>query len=650
MIANRFTIPVTLLAALTLAACEPPVIDYTGPIAQWPVYGAVEGGGRYSPATQITPANVEHLEVAWQFHTGHWPEKKSGMVPSSFQLTPIVADGVMYVCTPFNEVIALDAETGGVKWRYDPQVDPTGGWLVVCRGVSTWVDPLRSDDSVCKRRIIAPTIDARLISLDAATGETCDDFGLNGELNLRKGVGDVKPGEYGVTSAPLIIEDMIVTGAFVLDNRRVDAPAGVIRAFDIRSGELRWAWDPIPPDRVAQVAAGEDPRFHRGTTNAWSTLSVDADLGLIYVPTGNTSPDYYGALREGLDYYSSSVVALEVATGKVRWSYQTVHHDVWDYDVPSQPTLFDMRTPDGKIVPALVQTTKMGFVFFLDRRTGEPIFPVEERPVPQTGGVPEEKLAATQPYPTKPPPIHPLELSPDEAFGITEWDREDCQRQIAALDNQGMYTPPSINGAVSYPAYSGGANWGSPAVDPERQIVVINTVRVAAGIKLIPRDQVDEAAAGGLIIEPQDGTPYAFVRWPLLSPIGIPCSPPPWGTLVAIDATEGEILWHIPIGSLRDMAPFPFWFEWGVPNKGGPIMTASGLVFLASTTDNFIRAFESETGAEVWKHRLPAGGQATPMTYRAGPRSKQFVVIAAGGHGLMNTTPGDSIVAFALPD
>lgn len=654
MIANRSIVAALLLGLLcTLgpASCDlPPRIDYTGPTAEWPVYGAAEGGGRYSVADQITPENVRQLEVAWEFHTGHWPEKKSGALPSSFQLTPIVADGVMYVCTPFSEVIALDAETGAEKWRYDPDVDPTGGFLVTCRGVSTWVDPLRADDSVCKRRIIAPTIDARLIALDAATGETCDDFGLNGEVNLRTGIEDAYPGEYGVTSAPLIVEDMVVTGAFVLDNIRVDAPPGVVRAFDIRSGELRWAWDPIPPDRQARVAAGEPRHYHRGTANVWSTLSVDRELGLIYVPTGNTSPDYYGAERKGLDYYSSSVVALEIETGRVRWNFQTVHHDVWDYDVPSQPTLFDMRKPDGTVVPALVQTTKMGLVFFLDRRTGEPIFPVEERPVPQTGAVPEETLSPTQPFPTKPPPIHPLEISPDDAFGLTEWDRADCRRQFEALDNEGLYTPPSVRGTMNYPGYTGGANWGSPAVDPQRQIVVINTVRVASAIKLIPRAEVEAAAAAGFNIEPQTGTPYAFARWPILSPLGMPCSKPPWGALVGIDASAGEILWHIPVGSLRDLAPFPIWFNWGVPTKGGPIVTASGLIFFGGTTDNFIRAFSTETGRELWKHRLPAGGQATPMTYRAGKRSKQFVVIAAGGHSLMGTKPGDSIVAFALPD
>jgi quinoprotein glucose dehydrogenase len=372
-------------------------------------------------------------------------------------------------------------------------------------------------------------------------------------------------------------------------------------------------------------------------------------LGLVYVPTGNTSPDYFGGQRDGQDYYSSSVVALDVATGEVRWRFQTVHHDIWDYDVPSQPTLFEMRRPDGSIVPALVQTTKMGLVFFLDRRTGEPIFPVEERPVPQHGAVPEETLAPTQPFPTKPPPIHPLSLRPEEAFGFTEWDSASCRRQIEALLNDGIYTPPSLQGSVNFPSYSGGANWGGVGVDPERQIVIVNTLRAASGIKLIARDEVPAAIEAGYNVEPQIGTPYAFARWLLLSPLGIPCNPPPWGTLVAIDASKGEILWHVPVGSLRDLAPFPMWFEWGVPTLGGPTVTATGLTFLAATTDNFIRAFDTMTGKELWRHRLPAGGQATPMTYRLHTRGKQYVVIAAGGHGLMRTTPGDWIVAFALP-
>jgi quinoprotein glucose dehydrogenase len=484
--ALRAVVPV---AVALLASCADPVdLDIGGAPADWPNYGGGAGGGHYSAATQITPDNVHRLEVAWRFRTGHWPEKKSGELPSSFELTPIVADGTMYLCTPFNEVIALDAETGREKWRYDPGVDPSGAYIVTCRGVSTWFDRSRAFDSACKRRIFVATLDARLLALDAADGQPCDDFGLNGTVDLTEGVGDTKPGEYGVTSAPLVIDDAIVTGSLVLDNIRVDAPSGVVRAFDARSGELRWAWDPVAPNEKTDAAAG----FRRGTANSWSTLSGDPDLGLVYVPTGNTSPDYFGGQRDGQDYYSSSVVALDVATGEVRWRFQTVHHDIWDYDVPSQPTLFEMRRPDGSIVPALVQTTKMGLVFFLDRRTGEPIFPVEERPVPQHGAVPEETLAPTQPFPTKPPPIHPLSLRPEEAFGFTEWDSASCRRQIEALLNDGIYTPPSLQGSVNFPSYSGGANWGGVGVDPERQIVIVNTLRAASGIKLIARDEVPE--------------------------------------------------------------------------------------------------------------------------------------------------------------
>jgi quinoprotein glucose dehydrogenase len=636
-----------------LVGCDEPVDQQVGgPLADWPHYGASLGGGHHCAATQITPANVHRLEIAWEYHTGHHASKKAGRLPSSFQVTPIVVDSTMYLCTPFNEVIALDAASGAEKWRYDPDVDPSENWIVTCRGVATWLDPSRANDSLCKRRIIAPTLDARLIALDAASGEPCDDFGINGEIDLKRGIGQTYPGEYAVTSAPLVVGDAVVTGAFVLDNIRVDAPSGVVRAFSARSGELRWAWNPVAPDGENPVERpiGAAAEYRRGTPNAWSTLSADPSLGLVYVPTGNASPDYYGALRDGSDYYSSSVVALDLETGKVRWRYQTVHHDVWDYDVPSQPTLFDLRRPDGSVVPALVQTTKMGLVFFLDRRTGEPIFPVEERPVPQDGAVAEERLSATQPFPTKPPPIHPLTLGADEAFGLTEWDRADCRRQIEALRNDGLYTPPSLQGSIAYPGYSGGANWGGPAVDAQRQIVVINTIRVAAAIRLIERADVAQAVERGLVVEPQNGTPYAFTRWNLLSPLGMPCNPPPWGTLVAIDASRGEILWHIPVGSLRDRAPFPFWFEWGVPTKGGPTVTASGLTFLAATTDDFIRAFDTRNGRELWRHRLPAGGQATPMSYRLHPRGKQYVVVAAGGHGLLGTTQGDSIVAFALPD
>jgi quinoprotein glucose dehydrogenase len=420
----------------------------------------------------------------------------------------------------------------------------------------------------------------------------------------------------------------------------------VVRAYDARNGQLRWAWDPV----VEASGAGSDGparQYRRGTANAWSILSVDPERGLVFVPTGNAPPDYYGGERDGLDYYSSSVIALDAGTGELVWRFQTVHHDLWDLDVPAQPTLFDFGAGPAAL-PALVQATKMGHLFFLNRATGAPIFPVEERPVPQ-GGVPGETLAPTQPFPTRPEPLHPAFLAPEDAFGFTPWDRGKCREAISALRNEGMFTPPSLQGSVMYPSPGGGSNWGGVAIDRERRLLLANTSRTAFSVRLIPRAQVaGQGEWDPLAISPMHGTPYVVETKPLLSPIGVPCSPPPWGVLTAIDIDSGEIRWEVPLGSTRDLAPFPFWFDIGVPNMGGPIVTASGLTFVAATTDNFLRAFDTETGEELWKGRLPAGGQATPMTYRTRRDGRQFVVIAAGGHGMLGTTQGDSLVAFAL--
>jgi len=619
-------------------------LDPTGPVAGWPEYGGSKGGGHYSPLRQITKQNIDRLEIAWTYHTGDVATGPGAK--SSFQATPILVEDTLYFCTPFNRVVALDAETGVERWSFDPKLDASALYLLNCRGVSFWKDTKRSDGGVCSERIFMGTLDARLIALDRESGTPCEDFGVGGEVDLRSGIGDTAPGEYGVTSPPAVIGDQVVVGTLVLDNMRADAPGGVVRAYDARTGTLRWAWDPKLPSE-AELPEGEQIRYRRGTANAWSILSVDPERGRVFVPTGNAPPDYFGGAREGLDHYSSSVIALDAASGELAWRFQTVHHDLWDYDVPAQPTFFDFVGGDG-VVPALVQTTKMGHVFFLSRASGEPLFPVEERPVPQ-GPVPGETLSATQPFPTRPPPLHPAGLQPEDAFGLTPWDRGRCRARIASLRHDGIFAPPGLEGTVLYPGPGGGPNWGGVAIDAERNLLVVNSQRLPFSVRLIPRDESKQAMkwdpAG---LSPMAGTPYMVETLPLLSPLGIPCSPPPWGVLTGIDLTSGEIRWEVPLGTTRDLAPFPFWVRLGVPNMGGPIVTASGLVFIAATTDDFLRAFDSTSGEELWKGRLPAGGQATPMTYRLREAGRQFVVIAAGGHGILGTTLGDSLVAFAL--
>ncbi|MDH3686433.1 MAG: pyrroloquinoline quinone-dependent dehydrogenase [Myxococcales bacterium] len=633
-----------LFVALALCGCPAPEpLDVSGPVAGWPVYGGDAGGSRHSPLTQITPANVGRLEPAWVHHAG-LPEAGGTLLPA-VQTTPILVGDALTFCTPRDVVISVDAETGAERWRFDPELDTDGIYVLNCRGVSSWTD-LTAPVGACRTRILLGTLDARLFALDAATGRPCPRFGTAGAIDLRAGIGDVQPGEYGVTSPPLVAGDLVVVGTMVLDNRRRDAPGGVVRAYDARTGALAWAWDPVPPNERKVRESGE---YTRGTTNAWSILSFDPALGLVYVPTGNTSPDYYGGDRNGLDHYSSSVVALDASTGKPRWHFQTVHHDVWDYDVPSQPVLFDFPVAGGS-VPALVQATKLGHLFVLDRATGEPLLPVHERPVPGAG-VPGEALSPTQPFPEA-PSLHPTRLGPEDAWGLTPWDRAACRRQIGELRSEGLFTPPSLEGSIQYPGMLGGSNWGSVSVDPDRGLLIANTSRAATKIRLIPREEFDARFPEGpptFGFEPQEGTPYALERGPLLSPLGAPCSPPPWGVLSGVDLATGKILWERPLGTTRDLAPWPFWLALGTPNQGGPLTTASGVTFVGATTDHFLRAFDTATGEELWRGRLPTGGHATPMTYRLRPEGQQFVVIAAGGHALLGTPPGDALVAFALP-
>jgi quinoprotein glucose dehydrogenase len=650
------------MSALLVAGCSEPLeIDYSGPIAQWRAYGGDPGGSRSSPLTQITKENVDALEIAWVYNTGDVDDGTETELGTAFQNTPILVDDTLYVCTPRNKVVALDANTGAERWVFDSEVDTEGMYIVACRGVSHGVDEKLRDGDPCREKIYMGTLDARMIAIDGKTGSLCPGFGNDGVIDLADGIGNRYPGEYGVTSPPALIDGLLVTGALVLDNIRVDAPGGVVRAYDASSGALRWSWDPLPPGESfieTTDETGEQVRYRRGTTNAWSVLSVDHERGLVFVPTGNTAPDYYGGQREGLDYYSSSLVALDAATGEVRWHFQTVHHDVWDYDVPAQPVLFDFPGEsgpgEGGMIPAIAQTTKLGHLFLLNRETGVPIFPVEERAVPITG-VASEVLSPTQPFPTRPAPLHPQTLTPDDAWGFTPWDRGKCREKIESLGYDGPFTPPSTEGWIQYPSYFGGSNWGSLAVDSKRKLMVLNMSRVAAELTLVTRKEADEELAAtnrereGPDNEPQLGTPYAVRRTFLVSPLGIPCSPPPWGVLMGVDYSTGEVRWEVPFGTTEDLAPVPIGLKLGVPNQGGPIVTASGLVFIAASMDDYLRAFDSDTGEELWKGRLPAGGQATPLTYRTSEQQRQFVVIAAGGHAMMGTRLGDAVVAFALP-
>jgi quinoprotein glucose dehydrogenase len=652
---RRGRLTLALLAAL---ACMPRASDPgpAGPAAprrasEWPSYGGDPGGRRYTLLAQVTRENVERLEVAWTYHTGDVSDGKGAVrSTTTFEATPILVDGTLFLCTPMNRVIALDPLTGAERWSYDPGIDLSGryGNQLVCRGVAAWLDPARAQGESCRRRIFTATNDARLIALDAATGAPCADFGEGGEIPLGPGAGPQRwRGEYQVTSPPTPIGDVVVVGSAISDNQHVDAPSGVVRGFDARSGALRWAWDLAPPGFERGGGATSEAGHALGTPNVWAPMAADEERGLVFVPTGNPMLDYYRGQNPQMSHYGSSVVALRGATGERVWSFQTVHHDLWDYDVPAQPTLVTLRR-DGRELPALVQTTKMGLLFVLDRETGEPILPVEERPVPQDGA-PGERLSPTQPFPVATPPLVRHSLAPDDAWGVAFFDRRACREKIASLRYEGIYTPPTLQGTLVLPGNAGGSNWGGIAVDPERQIALANVSELAFVVRLVPRDEF-----AGLVrasprqeLSPQDGAPYALLREPLLSPLDLPCTPPPWGSLAAVDLVSGERLWQVPIGTTADLLPIPLHLKLGTPNLGGPLATASGLVFLGAAMDDYLRAFDVETGEELWRGRLPAGGQATPMSYES--EGRQFVVIAAGGHGRMGTRLGDSVVAFALP-
>jgi quinoprotein glucose dehydrogenase len=624
------------------------------PASDWPAYGRDPGGSRFSPLAQINRTNVKNLKVAWIYRTGDLSDGRNARSSSSFQCTPLFVDGTLYLITSFNRVIALDPVTGKERWVFDPHIDLRRGYdnQLNSRGVSTWLDPQRKDGQPCRRRILFGTNDSRLIALDAATGTPCENFGTKGQVDLASGVNVAvrNPGEYGVTSPPAIIKDLVIVGAAIGDNNRVTAPSGVVRAYDVRTGKLRWAWDPIPPS--FKKSATSDAGYQLGTANVWSVISVDEARDLIFLPTGNTSPDYYGGERKGSDFYSSSVVALRGSTGKVVWHFQTVHHDVWDYDVPAQPALITVRR-NGRAIPAVAVATKVGHLFVLHRENGKPLFPVEERRVPQNP-VAGEQLSTTQPFPVKPRALAPQSIKPEDAFGLTEADKKACRDQMASLRNDGVFTPPSLQGTLVYPGDVGGMNWSGMSFDPQRGLLITNTNRLPRAVTLIPRNEITPEQAAKIRNQPlvelarQEGTPYMMKREVIVRlPRLVPCTPPPWGTLVAVDLNTGEVRWEVPLGAMPELADQPDADKWGSLNLGGSIVTAGGLVFIGAARDNYLRGFDVETGAEIWRGELPAGGQATPMTYQAG--GKQFVVIAAGGHGRLPSKRGDHVVAFSLP-
>lgn len=641
--------------------------EATAPNGDWTAYGGTPLGQRYSPLTQITPANAGKLQTVWEYHTKDI-RGPADPVETTYEVTPLKIGNLLYICTPHNFVIALDAETGKERWRYDPQIKQSPDLQhLTCRGLSYHADASVAATAPCAHRLFMPTADARLLALDAATGKLCEDFGDHGEVDLWRGMPELQAGFYYSTSPPFIAHNLVIIGGNVSDNVNVNSPSGVIRAYDAKTGALKWNWDSGNPDNTQPI--GPDQHYTRSSPNSWSISSADEQLGLIYIPMGNQPPDQFGAKRSATtEKFSSSIVALDIDTGQMRWVFQTVHHDLWDMDVGSQPSLVDLTTPQGT-VPALVAPTKRGDLYVLDRRSGKPIMPVDERAVPQ-GAVAGDSTAQTQPFSalTFLPPQH---LQEKDMWGATMFDQLACRVQFRSLRYDGIFTPPSLQGSLVYPGNFGIFDWGGIAVDPVRQIAFANPDYMAFVDRLIPREQFDKEwnerlaqeqpdpeqnagkppafprSEGGL--NPNRGAPFGVDLEAFLSPLGLPCQAPPWGYVAGVDLKSGKIAYMHKNGTIRDSSPVPLPFKMGVPSLGGPVMTAGGVAFLTSTLDYYIRAYDVGSGRQLWESRLPAGGQATPMSYWSEASQRQFVIAVAGGHGSLGTKAGDAIIAYALP-
>ncbi|MGO7674740.1 glucose/quinate/shikimate family membrane-bound PQQ-dependent dehydrogenase [Rhizobium ruizarguesonis] len=625
-----------------------PAFGGSVPDGEWHQYGRTAFGQRYSPLDQITAENVSTLKEAWRYQTGD-VKRPDDVGETTYQVTPLKVKDTLYLCTPHNWAIALDAKTGKEKWKYDANsgMNPDRQHQT-CRGVTYYADPAVAAGQPCAERVYLPTSDARLIALDAADGKVCTSFADQGVLHLETGMRYNPAGYYYSTSPPVAVAGKIIVGGAVNDNYSTEEQSGVIRAFDINTGALVWNWDSGNPDVTTPITG--DQTYTTNSPNSWSVFSVDEALGMVYIPLGNQVPDQIGINRsDNVEKFSSSIVALDIATGQMRWVRQTVHHDLWDMDVPAQPALIDLTKQDGTVVPALVGPTKQGDIYVLDRRSGEPIIPVKEIPAPG-GAVSGDHTSPTQ-------PISDLTFSPEplqekDMWGVSLFDQMACRIDFHRYHYEGRFTPPSLKGTIVYPGNFGTFNWGSVAVDPERQIMfgmptyLAFTSRLVPAADIPPRGQDEKGSEQGL--NRNDGAPYGVFMGPFLGLLKIPCQAPPWGYVAGVDLRTGKIAYMHKNGTVRDMTPLPLPFKVGVPGIGGPMLTKGGVAFLGAAVDNYLRAYDVTNGRELWQGRLPAGGQATPMTYTADD-NKQYVVMVAGGHGSVGTKPGDYVIAYTLP-
>lgn len=609
-------------------------------------FSAAAIGDQHTNLTEITPENVTELKQAFVLHTG---DLNQGFRAKGFSLqaTPVYWNGLLFVSTSSNLVIAANAGNGKEVWRFDPNIDRQMSYSEsASRGVSIW----HGEDKVCPDRIFIGTLSSQLFALNATTGQLCENFGKNGVVDLSKGINNFRPGEYSVTSPVAVLSDRIIVGSSIGDNGAVDLENGIVRAYHAVSGKLIWHWDPVPrkgDDPVYSTWLGKSAEI-TGGANAWAPISVDPIRKLAFIPTSSPSPDFYGGERKGTNRNANSLVALNTDTGTVVWAKQLIHHDLWDYDLPAKPGLVTMQRNSGP-VDAVVQVNKTGMVFAFNRETGESLFQMEERAVPASDVV-GELAHPTQPF-SSVALIDHKPLTKDDAFGVMWVDKRACAKIIESYRNEGIFTPPSIKGTIQNPAYTGGMNWGGIALDAERQIGIVNLSQIPALVQLLPRKDFDRAVANngmpGWQLTEMSGTPYGVARKMFLSDVGLPCTKPPWGTLAAIDLNTGSILWRKPFGTIEDLAPaiVPN-FEWGVPSSGGPMTTATGLTFIGAVLEFYFRAYSTETGEELWRARLPTSANATPMSYLH--EGKQYIAIAVGGHSGLGSPPGDEFIVFSL--
>jgi quinoprotein glucose dehydrogenase len=647
--------PVLLLLPLLLV----------GPVAAqgWLYHGGDEGGSRYSPLDQVNRDNVGRLRLAWQYRTGAVaanPQLKSVI---DFQVTPTLlpaeAGGHLVLCDPFSKIIALDPASGAERWTFDPQIDKTPyAGRFKCKGAAYWKDTEAPANAACTHRLYVATSDKRLIAVDARDGKPCAGFGTGGTVDVEPLLAATPPTDpeslrgAQLMSPAAVVNSIVAVSSTANKFKSSSALNGAIRGFDARTGELRWTFDTL----VRDPATGFEPTpMTVGGANTWVPMTVDNERDLLFIPTASPAPNYWGVHRPGDNRYANSVIAVRGSTGQVVWHFQTLHHDVWDRDVGSPPMAVTL-TKDGQTIPALIQLVKTGMVFTFNRETGDPVFPIEERPVPTDTDVVGEKLSPTQPFPTAPPVLVNNTISPDDAWGFTVFDRNACRRKIAKLRHGSHYEPIMTTGTLLFPQPGGGPNWGGGAFDPARNVLVTPVSQIPYYVKLIPREQVDpeyakRPEAGAPMQKPGylGDTPYGVQQGPLMSPSFTPCTKPPWNMLVAVDMAKGEILWKVPFGRLDKLMPVPIPLNFGAPTAGGPIVTAGGLIFIGATPDNRVHAFDIETGEEVWTFRTPTSAMATPMTYSVG--GKQFIVFAVGGHSWYDAKGVDDyVMAFALPD